>query len=234
MGSVSRLLTDEVLKRLGHTGVVTGVTDLSPRLRQIRFDLDRSCAGWAPGVKVKLKTSETTLRSYTPSRLDPAGRWLEMIFFRHGHGPGSDWADRARLGTPALMLGPKSSLPLSSGSPWHLMLGDETTVGLFLRFVEALPEDAAVFGAVEMEAQDGPALDALSLPLTVAQRIPGQRGEALMQWLAEARLPESPGTIYLSGHFGTVERLQAKLHERGVSASRLSIKPYWSEKPKRR
>ncbi|MEL6341645.1 MAG: siderophore-interacting protein [Myxococcota bacterium] len=233
MSTIHQFLTPEVLERMGHTGVVTAVTDLSPRLRQIRFSLDRSCVDWVPGVKVKLQTSETTLRSYTPSRIDPGGQWMEMIFFRHGKGPGSDWADRARPGVSALVLGPKRSMPLVSMAPWHLMLGDETTVGLFLRFVEALPQNAAVFGAIEMEAHDGPAISRLNLPFSVAQRVPEHRGTSLETWLSNTPLPNSPGVIYLSGHLDTANRLQEQLYERGISPDQIAYKPYWKEKPRR-
>lgn len=225
----------ETYRHLGHVAAVASLQDISPRLRVVRFEGPALKAlKFRPGDKVKLCTSPSSLRSYTPSQVDPEGRWFEMVFFRHGGGPGSDWAEFSRPGQSCWFLGPKSSMPFAGPAPWHLMLGDESTAGLYQRLLQALGPDAHIFGALELDAQDVPALPALSLPLSPAIRVPGARGAALLSWLSNTPLPPGDGAIYLSGHTSSVQLLKASLLARGVSSARLHIKPYWSEKKRRR
>ena len=222
-------------RHLGHAATVDHFYDISPRLRVIRFTgPEVQALTLNPGDKVKLCTSPSSLRSYTPSLVAADGSWFEMVFFRHNGGPGSHWATNVSIGTRCWFLGPKRSMPFSGPAAWHLMLGDESAAGLYQRLQQALGRDAHIFGALEMDAMDVPALSALSLPLEPVLRAPGARGLPLLSWLRRTPLPPGPGAIYLSGHTGSVQILKGFLLDSGCQDSALNIKPYWSEKKRRR
>lgn len=235
MPTIRERFGDAFLRQRGHTATISAVTDLSPRVRLVRLT-DPALSGlrWTPGAKLKLQTSDSTLRSYTVSRLDRRAGWIETIGICHGNGPGSAWFQNAHPGQRAFFLGPKDSLTVAPAAPWHLMLGDETTIGLFLRFQGTLPEDAPVFGAIEINEVDAPALDAAGLRLSAALRDPADRGGALLRWLEGTPLPSQPGAVYLSGHTETATRLHAALLARGVPADTIHAKPYWSTAPRKR
>lgn len=235
MNTIRERFGDAFLRQWGRTATVSGVSDLSPCVRLVRLAVpDMSAQRWTVGAKVKLQTSDTTLRSYTISQLDPDDGWIELIAHCHGNGPGSAWFQQARPGLRAFFLGPKDSLTLAPAAAWHLVLGDETTIGLFLRFQQALPADAPFFGAVEVDPLDALAVSAAGLSLSAVFRDPAERGAALLRWLEDTTLPSQPGAVYLSGHTETVARLRAELQARGVPDSSMHIKPYWSTAPRRK
>ena len=95
-----------------HAATVSAVHDLSPRVRCIRFDAEAlRGSDWVPGQKVKIKGADW-LRSYTPSRVDSAEGWMDVIFFLHGNGRASDWASSVSESLPSSSL---EGIPNSDG-----------------------------------------------------------------------------------------------------------------------
>ncbi|MCB9766179.1 MAG: siderophore-interacting protein [Alphaproteobacteria bacterium] len=220
-------VAEQAVRVFGQAVTVTEVEVLSARLRRLRLSGDAvRRMDWSPGHKIKLHVGGGVMRSYTPARVDLEAGWMDVVFYLHGSGPASDWATAAEVGASSVFLGPKRSMA-GAGEPMAqaLFLGDETTLGLAVALLEALPEGVAVTGAIELAPEDAPALAALGLPLHAAPRAGGY-GAALLRWLEAAPLPE--GMVWLSGEADSVLTLRDALLARGLRRSQLRIKPYWS------
>lgn len=223
-------LKSTIQKMLSAPALVLQIDDLSPRIRCIRLKGEAiEGIAWRPGDKIKLAAGPR-LRSYTPARVDPRAGWMDVVFFLHGNGAASDWASSVSVGDTAGFLGPARSMPTLDCTPdWAIFLGDETTIGLAVACLEALPSSVSVSGAIELAAADAGALQALGLPLQPAIR-EAEHGDALLSWLSEWSPPAGEGVIWLSGEAGSVMALRAAFLARGVARSALKIKPYWSTK----
>ncbi|AKT36728.1 siderophore-interacting protein [Chondromyces crocatus] len=217
---------------------VTGVEDLAPRLKRVRFE-GGSLRGlrFRAGQEVEFRVSETAFRHYTPSFFDGVAGALEVVFFLHGHGPGSHWASGLREGSTANVLGPGGKLGLDPFAATHVLLGDETSIGLFAAMGRSLPPGSRAVGAVELDAGcerwpglAGSALDGVA-------RGKGPRGAPLRTWLEEhpawlepRRAQKGDTTFYLSGHAGSIVELRRWLvEERGIPKGAIRTKAYWAD-----
>ncbi|MEM7153843.1 MAG: siderophore-interacting protein [Myxococcota bacterium] len=209
---------------------VAAVQVLSPRVRRIdlRGDFIERMR-WYPGDKIKINVGGGTMRLYTPSRVDPAARRMEVVAHVHGHGPGSRWVERVRAGDAVSFIGPAHSMPIEFGPPppWALFFGDETALGLGQALIEGADPETHIFGAVELAREDLKAAAAMGLPLDAIAR--GRvHGEALVDWLDYQSFPPGDGIVWLSGEANSVLELRHALMSRGIAPGALRVKPYWS------
>ncbi|MCH9684757.1 MAG: siderophore-interacting protein [Deltaproteobacteria bacterium] len=213
----------------GRNVEVDDVVGLSPRLRLLRLRgsvLHRM--EWTPGDKIKLHVGDGAMRSYTPARVDPEQGMMEIAVHLHDRGRASAWAQSLRPGDTVSFMGPARSMPsLREAAPWAVFLGDETAIGLARALVDAHEATTEILGAVELDPQDIPAVQALGLSLDAVSR-DGEHGRALVDWLAGTTLPRGPGVAWLSGEANAVLALRTALIERGLDRRQLCIKPYWS------
>ncbi|MCB9797145.1 MAG: siderophore-interacting protein [Alphaproteobacteria bacterium] len=200
---------------------------LSPRIRRVRVagpslpDLD-----WTPGDKVKLHVGEGEMRSYTPARLDRARGELDLIFHVHGGGLASRWAAAAEPGVESFFFGPAASVSAAAAPHRRaLLLGDETTLGLFQALAEA--SEVEVLGAVELAPEDTGAVAALGLPLEALPR-GGAPGQALVDWLTRHAPAPEQALAWISGEATSVLLVRDALRSRGWEKAQVRVKPYWS------
>lgn len=78
-------------------------------------------------------------RDYTPVRFDIDQCILEIDFFLHGAGVGSDWAKQAKEGDTIFIGGPRGSRILPYDFDWYLLIGDETAIPAIERRLYELP-----------------------------------------------------------------------------------------------
>ena len=213
-----------------HAATVSAVHDLSPRVRCIRFDAEAlRGSDWVPGQKVKIKGADW-LRSYTPSRVDSAEGWMDVIFFLHGNGLASRWAAQASPGEALHYVGPSKSMAGPERVPdWALFMGDETTIGLAAALIEALPDSVRVIGAIEVDAVDSSAMEAYGVPLAAAIRR-DEHGDALLAWLEALELPAGHGMVWVSGEVISVRALKDAMMERNPESVEFKMKAYWSRR----
>jgi len=223
-------LTAAAARLFGRRATVLTNRRLSPRLRLIRFAVPAvDELGLAPAVRLKVEVEPGALRSYTPAAWSADEGWVDMTFFVHGDTPGSRFATRARFGSEARFVHMKPSFPLDPDAEWALCLGDETTLGLFRAVTGHSAPGTRVFGAIELDEADAPALAAYAVPLTPLPR-DAVRGRVLRRWLATTELPEGRGVVYLSGHGGTARDCWEALQDRGLARDQIRVKPYWNKK----
>ena len=207
---------------------ITEVESLSPKIQRIRISNPSiQNKSWQRGDKVKVQIN-STLRSYTPARVNVEEGWMDLIFFLHGKGQASDWAKSAQVGMNSPFLGPARSMPFIDTIPdWVMFLGDETTVGLAVNLLEGLPQSVKKYGAIELAQEDQGCLKKLNLNLQPAIRS-DTHGTPLLSWLKSHTLLEGTGLVWLSGEVTSVRMLKQELLSRGLKRTQIKIKPYWS------
>lgn len=211
----------------GRACVVSEAEELAPKLRRVRFaGAALRERGWSAGQEIECRVGPTHFRHYTPLRWDDARGEVDVLFYLHGQGPGSRWAEALSPGSAAHLMGPGGRFRLRPGARRHVLLGDETTIGLFAAMAAAVPAGETVCGAIEGEVP-AELLTRLGLPLAALPRA-RTRGAALSTWLAG----QEPGdaAYYLAGHAGSIQRLREALHgEREVPRERVRTKAYWAD-----
>ena len=84
-----------------------------------------------------------TVRTYTVRSVDTHKRELAIDFVVHGdHGVAGPWAQAAKPGQPAYLMGPSGAYAPDPAADWHLMAGDEAAIPAISVALEALPDNA--------------------------------------------------------------------------------------------
>lgn len=230
MPALPKVLADLVEPRFARACRVTRIDNLAPRLQRVRFAGAELCAlPFRPGQEIEVRVDATAFRHYTPVSYDARFGAFEVVFYLHGHGPGSRWAHELRVGREARLLGPGGRFGLADDSRTHVFLGDETCLGLFAALAGATSLTHRILGAVEVEpgCERWPAL--AGAPLEAVARA-GTRGAALQRWLDRAELvPDADTALYLAGHADSISALRAMLRARGWSRAAIRTKPYWAD-----
>lgn len=204
---------------------VDAVADLSPGLRRVAFTVpalaDRE---WTRGQEVEFRVGERDFRHYTPAAVDPAAGRIEIVFVRHGDGPGAAWAEGLRDGDEVGVLGPGGGVRRTPGTR-ELFLGDGTALGLFAALA---PTAGSVSGAVEVPEADRAAAAGAVPGLAVLAAGP-EPGAALAAWLREhLAVAERPERACLAGHVGTLTALRRDLREAGLPRGAIATKAHWA------
>ena len=196
---------------------VSEVETLSPKVKRIRISGQAiKQISWQRGDKIKILAGPK-LRSYTPARVNNSEGWMDLIFFIHGNGKASDWAETAEVGAEAFFLGPVRSMPSIAEDPdWVIFLGDETTIGLAVSLLEGLSPKVKIHGAIELASTDTLSLKKLQLPLVPAIR-DQRHGDPLLTWLNAFQFPQGNGFVWLSGEVSSVRALKISLIERAMA-----------------
>lgn len=227
MPEMPAFLANVLEPRFARAARVTQVDELAPRLRRVRVQGEalRGVA-FRPGQEVEFRVSERAFRHYTPASFDEKDGAMDIVFYLHGQGPGSAWAASLRSGQAVGVLGPGGSFGLQDAAR-HVLLGDETALGLFACLARASAGRCS--GAVEVEpgGNSWPQLVDLALPAVDRTRV---RGDALLRWVdAAGPTPSGDVCFYLAGHADTILRLRQQLTARGWPRRSIRTKPYWAD-----
>lgn len=228
MPELPAFFANVLLPRFARSARVAEVEHLAPQLRRISFEGPAlQGLSFSPGQDIKLRVGESALRHYTPSAYNATRGRLEVLFYLHGNGPGSRWASQLQVNDEVHLLGPKGRFGLTQADV-HVLLGDETALGLFHSFAHSAR--GQVVGAVEVNPGCEDWVQRVQIPGVVA--VPRQiiRGKALLAWLQQQPPFASRAlTFYLVGHQGTVLQLRDQLLRAGWSRAQVISCPYWAE-----
>ena len=167
-------------------------------------------------------------RTYTVREWDPERRELTVDFVVHGDvGVAGPWAEAARPGDPAQLLGPGGGYSPDADAPWHLMVGDAAVLPAIAASLARVPAGRPVLVLV---ALDDPA-DRLPLEspgeLTVAWiDEPGE--EALLSAVRALEFPPGIPHAFIHGEAASVRAVRRHLvADRGIPAAAMSASGYW-------
>jgi NADPH-dependent ferric siderophore reductase len=227
MPEMPAFLANVMEPRFARPAQVTDVVELAPELRRVRLEGPAlRGVSFRPGQEVEFRVSERHFRHYTPAVFDAEAGALEIVFYLHGGGPGSRWAEGLRHDQRVGVLGPGGGLSLRAARR-HVLLGDETALGLFACLAAAAPRRCT--GAVEVRpgGRSWPFMAGLEFP---GVERTGGRGDALLGWLDGSGLtPDDYTCFYLAGHAGTLVRVRERLLRAGWSRRSVRTKAYWAD-----
>jgi NADPH-dependent ferric siderophore reductase len=174
-----------------------------------------------------------SLRTYTVRAYDEAAAELTLDFVYHGDkGLAGPWAAAARPGDEVIFLGPGGGYAPNPDADWHLLVGDESALPAIATALERIPAGVPVHAFVEVADghEEQPLVSAADLHLSWVHRdtAGGVRGDALVDAVRTAELPDGQVHAFLHGEAGFVKQLRHHLRfERGVPKEMLSVSGYW-------
>jgi NADPH-dependent ferric siderophore reductase len=165
-------------------------------------------------------------RDYTPRSYDRTAATLTIEFSLHGHGAASEWARFAKIGAPAIIGGPKSSMVIPIDYDWHLLIGDSTALPAIARRLEELPANATAFVIMHAPNSD--------------QRTFNTAARADIRWLtpeedllAHVRalaLPAGEGFAWAAGEATAMPQLRDVLAvEKSIPREAMRVASYWRQ-----
>lgn len=211
--------------------VVTQVEYYDKLLKRVRYQGESLMeVNWLPAQEIEFRVTATAYRHYTPLCWNNAEGYADVLFYLHGQGPGSSWADQLEVGDEVNLIGPGGKFVLPPDQWEVLLLGDETSLSAFKSMKDKLHQGAYAPCVLEMEhhTTHWPAL--IGLDATLLKTIPNHRGQILEEWLMdflETNLREV--AFYLNGNANTIKRLRKLLLAHKIPAKRIMSKPYWME-----
>ncbi len=198
-------------------------------LRVMTFRCPAVSQHWRAGDRVLIRVANGLRRAYTISAVDLGRGTFELIAVAHDRGPGGRWVAQTLEGESVRVFGPKPDLdPHTKGADRIVLLGDETTLGLFKAVSRCAVRTIELCGALESGIH--PAFRSefeFAAKLTVYDRDTHRPGAKLHQWVAD-RLPRGPRTAYfVSGHGAAVRSLRLTLLAAGIPGAAIRSRAYW-------
>lgn len=228
MPSLPAPLAARAERWFGRPATVVEVVDLSPGLVRVGFVgphwRERP---WVRGQEVEFRVGDREFRHYTPCEVDPARGRFDVVFVRHGDGPGTRWLAGLELGTEVGVMGPGGGVRREPDRR-ELFLGDASALGLFAALV---PTSGDARGAVEVAAADLGAAAALvpALDVVVAGAVPGIALDAWVDGHLADREPP-PEQVCLAGHVGTIDALRRRVRVQwGLARRAVATKAHWAD-----
>lgn len=170
---------------------------------------------------------EVVRRDYTPRRFDAERRELTIEFALHGDGQACAWAQRAALGQPAVIGGPRGSMIVPLDYDWHLLIGDETALPAITRRLEELR--AATRALVLLQLHEPADLRPLSSAAELQVRTFGD-AQALLAAVQALALPTGEGFAWAAGEASVMKRIRALLvQDKGHPKEAMRVAAYWRE-----
>jgi NADPH-dependent ferric siderophore reductase len=222
-------LAASVLARFLTTATVGDVVDHGTTFRTITLATpDRG--GWTPGDKVRIAVRDLSLRTYTPLRVERGA--LTILAHLAGTGPGSAWCAQAEPGQECRILGPQKSVDLPKHTPAPLVVGDETSLGLYLAQSATPTAGEPPTGIFEVDDPDAATVALAhhngSRPATFVTRRPGDGHLDEHATTVTERLAAQPDVrLLLTGRAQTIALLRRRLKDAGLAHRTAAVKAYW-------
>lgn len=212
-----------------HPVSVEDVVMLDTTLSKVRFRGDFHKARFNPGNVVEFRINETDYRHYTPSVFDSEQGLCEILFYLHAQGPGSAWAEQLQKGDKVNLMGPGGNLKYREEYKYHIIFGDETSLGLVECLKTAINANSQEYLCV-LELDDAhrhwPALAGLSADV-VSKSAENPAREAI-HYLDGLSAHWKEAVFYLSGNARSIQALRKALIAQDIKSSQIRTEPYWS------
>jgi NADPH-dependent ferric siderophore reductase len=214
--------------------VVVGSREVTPAMRRVSLIGDTLASfDYRPGQDLVLtlpSPAGPARRHYTVRTFDRDELRLDIDVVVHGAGPGSGWANTAKVGDPVLAEGPRGRTFVNNRADWHLFTGDETALPGIAAMIETLPARARAFAILEVEGgeEEQPVAGEAQLEaLWLHRRAPPAPSAALIEALAAFQFPAGVGHAYVIGETSTVRAQRQGLIARGFPKEQICAEGYW-------
>lgn len=169
---------------------------------------------------------EEVRRDYTPRRFDREARELTIEFALHGDGQACQWAQRAEVGSRALIGGPRGSMIVPLDFDWHLFIADATGLPAVNRRLEELPAGTRAIALLQVDAADRRELtSAAELQLAWYDS-----AQDLFSAVEALQLPKGEGFAWGAGEAALMKRIRRLLVEdKGHDKQAMRVAAYWRQ-----
>lgn len=188
---------------------------------------------WELGDRVMVHVGDDIHRQYTICRIHRPRGVFDILAVAHGAGPGGRWVHSAQDGASVRFFGPKPDLDVrTAGVRNIILLGDETTVGLYEAVHRVKRGSVRIWGALE-HAHDVtlgdcelPVLSGLE-QLARGNRIPG---EGLNRWIRANDIHAPQTVFFVNGHGAAVRTLRLALLSLGIRGMAIRSRAFWGRR----
>ncbi|WP_158792246.1 siderophore-interacting protein [Granulicella sp. L60] len=248
MSTLSNLLSNAVGKLLFHRVTITHAKTIGGRFRRVRLQGEIfKGAKLIPGQAVQFYLGNLTKRAYTPMKMEADRGSAEFLFYMHGGGPGSAWAESLRIGDECKVMRPKDSLDFTNFEGRAIFFGDETSIAAAYALQSCARADARHRYVLEVTSAEEAKSVVESLGLkdvTLYQRTgEGKHLEGVVTKLAQNtdgefegpddadKTDTSGGRVsqwIFTGQARSIQSVQKRLRELGVEVRKSKVRAYWS------
>ncbi|MFT3703044.1 MAG: siderophore-interacting protein [Agriterribacter sp.] len=225
MPSLQKWLGDTmnvVFSKMVHPVSVTKSEYLNERLKRVRFEGDLSGTKFKSGNVVAFRVTPNDFRHYTPSYYNESKGICEIIFYLHGKGVGSQWAEELSPGYSSRFIGPGRRLSYSLQSSNHFIFGDETSLGLMsCMHAEAERNNHSFFALMETGSTNRhwnsffPSIPAVYITSSI--EYPAKSGILFFEQLDDWLVAMEHTAFYLTGRAKSILAVRKYLLSKGVS-----------------
>ncbi|MDM1048522.1 MULTISPECIES: siderophore-interacting protein [Sphingobacterium] len=219
-----------------HASRVTEIEYLAPELKYIRFEGDFSGVktDFVAGNVIEIRVNATEFRHYTSSYFNREQGVCDILFYLHDKGPGSRWAEKLRVGDPVKLLGPGRKMSFVKYASAHVVIGDETAIGLMQSINNASKMKARpCFCFIDIQQKHNSWLEWINLEdcsyRTVNMRALEDSFRQYVEWIDNNDILPSYIAFYLSGNTATIQLFRKELIRKGYSNKQIQTYPYWAE-----
>jgi NADPH-dependent ferric siderophore reductase len=190
-------------------------------------------------ARVAFNTARPNMRSYTVRRHDPVRHEIDIDFVLHGGesnaghtgGPGSAWADTARVGDSLILVGPSPAYRLDPAVGEHLLIGDETALPAIAALLAELPAGARARALIEVadaaERQPLPSAAEVRVDWLHRDGAPAGRPDRLLA-AAGALVPAPDTHVWAGGERSVMVALRSQLlGAGGLPRAQVRTATYW-------
>lgn len=224
-------LSQKTFKSAYKSTVVTEVEYYDKYLKRIRYQGDDlKPVDWKPSQEVEFRVTDTEYRHYTPLCWNNIEGYTDVLFYLHGKGPGSLWAERIEVGEEILLIGPGGKFVMPPEADHVVMMGDETTLSAFKGMSDRLPHSIHKTCVLELGETSLQWAVKIGLSATVLETLSAERGLIQEIWLEDyLHENQEKNTYFLSGNANTIKKLRNLLIKAKVPPKQIFSKPYWME-----
>lgn len=221
-----------------YTSVVVSKTEyVHEQLKLIRFEGEFSTVKkeFIAGNVVEFRVNDTDYRHYTPAAFSVHKGYCDVLFYLHGKGPGSQWAEDLKVGNDLKMIGPGSKMSYNKAFQYHVVFGDETSLGLF----QCMEEEASRNGhqllclsELDPGHKDWLADTGILSGIYIEKNERHQlhhAGAFLQKWFQKEGTTIDHACFYLTGNARSIQSFRKVILAMGGANKHIQTYPYWVE-----
>ena len=215
-----------------HPVEVVDVEFLADSLKRVRFEGNLTSTKYNVGNVIEFRVNDTDFRHFTPSMFNAEKGICDVVFYLHGKGPGSNWAKVLERGQQTKLMGPGGKLAFNGTKTYHVIFGDETSLGLCQAIGYATQVQEVEYLCLLELAEDHrfwPDLVNISADVVIRNR-----NEEVTKTRIKRELDDLPAQFmenaefYLTGNAKSIQWVRKCLLQNGVLSKQMQSQPYWA------
>lgn len=174
------------------------------------------------------------VRTYTVRKAHPKQSAIDVEFALHkGLAPASNWAEKAAVGSVAMITSAVPGQMLSHNADWHIIAADLTGMPAALVNLEALPESAKGYAVFEVSSEGDIRdieYDGQLEIIWIVNPEPGSESAPLAEKVKSLPWLDGAVSTWAACEFSTMRALRAYFRkERQIDKKNVYVSSYWKK-----